>query len=482
MEAQATTKKPRSRTVKLAAADAAPEKDTRTGDLLAGMVQQPPFDVALAGPVGAMLTAPKTPAARAIEALNSSVRELELAALVKKSADIVEVKNKDGREQVHRMAMELKNARCGVEREGKTARDDANAFSKAVIAEEKRLVAITTAEEERLFKLRDDFDNEQARIKAEEERKEAERVGAIKSKIAVYAELPTKLAAADSATLTAKLEELAALDPGTDEYAEFAGEAALTIDTVGAALAELLQAAVAREEEKRRQLEEQEAERARLAAAEAEAARLREEQQRQNKAMAEIAAIQNIAKSDGSANELQILLGEVQKQQLDPAMFGQMLGVATMARDMAITSLQTKIATKQAEEEAFHRAATEKNGEPINAHGQRYSTTTFKDNGEPILLNADGSRSIFCDIADDCEDAAQPEAQPAAPAADLIDWDAPMTARPYAIMGAFSDAEPQVEESPAVQAFLVAVRELRKTYSDEAICELLANELEGVAA
>lgn len=30
--------------------------------------------------------------------------------------------------------------------------------------------------------------------------------------------------------------------------------------------------------------------------------------------------------------------------------------------------------------------------------GTHYSTTTFKDNGDPILLNADGSRSIFCDV------------------------------------------------------------------------------------
>lgn len=30
--------------------------------------------------------------------------------------------------------------------------------------------------------------------------------------------------------------------------------------------------------------------------------------------------------------------------------------------------------------------------------GQRYSTTTFKDNGDPILPNADGTRSVFCDV------------------------------------------------------------------------------------
>lgn len=32
--------------------------------------------------------------------------------------------------------------------------------------------------------------------------------------------------------------------------------------------------------------------------------------------------------------------------------------------------------------------------------GQYYSTTTFKDNGKPILCNADGSRSVFCDVDD----------------------------------------------------------------------------------
>lgn len=37
--------------------------------------------------------------------------------------------------------------------------------------------------------------------------------------------------------------------------------------------------------------------------------------------------------------------------------------------------------------------------------GQRYSRNTFKDNGEPILLNADGKRSVFCDLCDDMEDA-----------------------------------------------------------------------------
>lgn len=38
-------------------------------------------------------------------------------------------------------------------------------------------------------------------------------------------------------------------------------------------------------------------------------------------------------------------------------------------------------------------------GEPL-PDGQRYSNTTFKDTGYPILLEADGKRSVFCDLDD----------------------------------------------------------------------------------
>lgn len=59
--------------------------------------------------------------------------------------------------------------------------------------------------------------------------------------------------------------------------------------------------------------------------------------------------------------------------------------------------------------EADHAQALDINarcfGAPLSG-GQRYSRTTFKDNGDPILLNADGSRSVFCDLCDDVEDVA----------------------------------------------------------------------------
>lgn len=46
------------------------------------------------------------------------------------------------------------------------------------------------------------------------------------------------------------------------------------------------------------------------------------------------------------------------------------------------------------------------NGAPM------YSTTTFKDNGDPIMLDPDGKRSIFCDVDDDDGVEARPEGAP----------------------------------------------------------------------
>lgn len=109
---------------------------------------------------------------RAAVALGSSKTETDLRELVKQSADIVAVNNAAGRDQAHRIAMNLKAARVAIEKTGKAAREDAVAFGKAVIAEEKRLVGIVEGEETRVFGLRDSWDakieaGRQAKIDAE---------------------------------------------------------------------------------------------------------------------------------------------------------------------------------------------------------------------------------------------------------------------------------------------------------------------------
>lgn len=120
---------------------------------------------------------------RAFRALNSNKTEQDLKALAAKNVGIVAIVDSAGRAQAHGAAMELKTTRVSIEKTSKTARDDANKFSKAVIKEEKRLVAIIQPEETRLLGLRDGWDDEQQRIKEEAERVERARITAIHERI-----------------------------------------------------------------------------------------------------------------------------------------------------------------------------------------------------------------------------------------------------------------------------------------------------------
>jgi hypothetical protein len=62
----------------------------------------------------------------------------------------VDITDKAQLEVVHNARIELKKTRVQIEKKGKELRDDANKFSKAVIAKEKELIAIIEPEEDRL--------------------------------------------------------------------------------------------------------------------------------------------------------------------------------------------------------------------------------------------------------------------------------------------------------------------------------------------
>ena len=121
---------------------------------------------------------------RAEVALTSAKYESQINAMVESSKDIIAVNNKDGREQAHRIGMSLSGVRIAVAKSGKSAREDATSYSKAIIAEEKRIIDLIKPEEDRIFSLRDKFDaieqaEKDAKIKAEQERQ-----GAIYARIA----------------------------------------------------------------------------------------------------------------------------------------------------------------------------------------------------------------------------------------------------------------------------------------------------------
>lgn len=219
------------------------------------------------------------PAQRAAIVLKSAELETELKTLAASTADITEVKDDNGRQQVHSAGMALIKKRTGIRKDGKTARDDANLFTKAVIAEEDRLVGFIEPEEKRLIALRDAWDAEQARIEAEKIAAERRRTEAHEAAIANILTIPVKLAGCTSAEIDQQRQGLATVEPG-DEWEEFRERAVAAYAETLAKVNELHAAAIEREEAARKAAAEAEAERQRVEAEKAELARQKAEQDR----------------------------------------------------------------------------------------------------------------------------------------------------------------------------------------------------------
>ncbi|WP_257829269.1 hypothetical protein [Burkholderia glumae] len=220
---------------------------------------------------------------RAAVSLQSTEREIALRELVAKSTDLVEIKNAAAREQVHGAAMALRTARTDIEKAGKAARDDANAFSKAVIAEEKRLVAITEPEEKRLLALRQAWDDEIEAKKEAKRQAEALRVAAIRERIDVIRALAARMVGRPSFAVAVEIEALEVLDISLDRFQELTGEAEAARGATLDKLRELHAAALAHEAEEARLAAERDAlkrERAALAEQQRQEQEARAEQER----------------------------------------------------------------------------------------------------------------------------------------------------------------------------------------------------------
>lgn len=228
------------------------------------------------------------PAQRAAVVLKSEAAEKELRSMIERTAAITNVVDKNGRSEAHAAAMALKSARVDIEKAGKVAREDATAFSKAVIAEASRLAGISEPEEDRLIALRDGYDAKVAAEKAEKDRIEAERKAAIRAKIDAITGLAVKHAGSSSAEIHAVLSELAQRKVSDDEFGEFMDDALTAYDTTAHALLTLRGAAQEREaeaaerdrqaEEARKQAEADRLELEKLRAQQAEDARIRAEE------------------------------------------------------------------------------------------------------------------------------------------------------------------------------------------------------------
>lgn len=186
---------------------------------------------------------------RAKLALGSSKTEADLKALATKNVSIVAVIDKAGREQAHGAAMELVRARTAITKVGKTARDDANKFRDAIIAEEKRLVEIIQPEEVRLIGLRDEWDEEQARIKREAEEKERARILAITDRIREMSGLVVLAAGCRTSDRASAFLERLNTSHTSFDYAEFGSEADATYAACYKRIQDLVDAKLAEEAE-----------------------------------------------------------------------------------------------------------------------------------------------------------------------------------------------------------------------------------------
>jgi len=257
-------------------------------------------------PETAVATLP--PETRAVLALNSSKTELDLRALATKHVTIVEIKDRAGREQAHGAAMELMRARTAIEKVSKDARDDATRFSKAVIAEEKRLVGIVEAEEKRLKGLRDEWDAAEQKRREAEAAAERARVLAITTRIA---EINQKAILAGQCRTADAIQRLIDALEKVDMtgFEEYDHEAQTARATALLSMSSLRDAKRAEEDERARIKAEQEAEAARLENERAEFARQQKE--------AEEAAAQAKAKQEAEAAELQRQRAEFEAEQAE---------------------------------------------------------------------------------------------------------------------------------------------------------------------
>ena len=237
------------------------------------------------------MTTELAPIDRARAALKVCATETALTELAAKSRDIVTITNADGYQQVHGARMALKAMRVTIEKTGKAAREDATAFSKAVIAEEKRLIGIIEPEETRLGTLQEGWDaarEAERKAKADAERA---RIQTILSRLAKLQSLPEVYTSEMPPQRIA--EVIAQIEGGLSaDYGEYADQAEALRQAALVALRRAHVDAIEREERDRAAEAERQAkaaqaakeaaerEAAAKAAREAEEARLKAERER----------------------------------------------------------------------------------------------------------------------------------------------------------------------------------------------------------
>ncbi len=290
-----------------------------------------------------------------------------LTALAGESKHITAITNADGREQAHAAMMKLKNTRIAIEKRGKAAREDATAFSKAVISEEDSLVAIISPEEARLQTLRDQWDtrieNERrAKVEAEQKR-QAEGQGRIND---LRSTVNGALRAKSSADVVRILADVQAATIDPELYHDYKDAHLVAKSETVAELERIRDDMIAREQESarlaaeraefdRQRAEQAERDRTERARRDAETQRVAEIQER----LRELRGNQNLTATSGSELIAEHLY-DLDKLPTDAAIFGEYVQQAVDAKAAGMARLEALLKAAREHEAEQQRLAVQR--------------------------------------------------------------------------------------------------------------------------
>lgn len=189
------------------------------------------------------------PTVRARLAIDGATQEPIFAELARVATSITVITNADGFKECQTARRAIKKARVSLETMAKEKRDEATAFNKAVIAEEKRIIAISAEHEKRLDELETEWTTRIEREKAEAVAKEAARVAAITAAIADILKAAAFQSGEKSTALSVRLVALQKRELKPEDFGERFDEAkAIHVGAVSQ-LREARNAAIQREQE-----------------------------------------------------------------------------------------------------------------------------------------------------------------------------------------------------------------------------------------
>lgn len=223
---------------------------------------------------------------------------------------------------------------------------------KVILAEYERLATAAKAEQDKHDKAVSDEKLRLEQIEEEKRAKERARIEAIELRLSFIRAMPNQLAKADAATLQARIEELLAKQLEPALYDEFLEQAAEAMIETTEALRELHTEAVEKEKAAaelvrlRAEEEERKATAAATAKAQADAAAALAKQQA---AMTDIMLMQglpfDIIEKNQASDRAIVEAALAKARAFDPASFGSMAPMATLARDTALPQLEAMLAS-----------------------------------------------------------------------------------------------------------------------------------------